>query len=98
MIYKFDFFISPRYKKKSSIGILYNILYNIMSKTRCSLCKTANALKLNCKFCSGIFCTSCLMPEKHMCSEMKVCEEEHKTRLTKELLGNKCVKRKLEVI
>ena len=38
------------------------------------------------------------MPEKHLCAKMKDCKDEHQARLTKELISNKCVKRKLEVI
>ena len=69
-----------------------------MAKKRCAFCNTTNALKLDCKFCSESFCTYCLMPEKHMCSKMKQCKEEHQSRLENELMANKCVKRKIEVI
>lgn len=66
-------------------------------KTRCSNCKKKTGInKLNCKFCHLDFCTTCLQPEYHKCSELLDCKTQSKQILSEQLFSNKCVKIKLE--
>lgn len=68
-----------------------------MSKKKgCRTCKTSsNYLKLSCKFCSHMFCTSCLLPEIHQCSAMMTMKEALLKRHTERLHSEKCVAEKI---
>lgn len=66
-----------------------------MAKSRCFLCKNANCIKMQCKFCDNKFCTSCLLPEKHKCINLIDCEQLAKKQLDDELYKNKCISQKI---
>lgn len=69
-----------------------------MSLKRCSSCNTINGMKMMCKFCETKYCLSCLMPEIHKCENIDKLKESCKLQLEKDLVNNKCVKRKIEKI
>lgn len=69
-----------------------------MAKTRCTCCLITNCLKMDCKYCLLKFCTFCLMPEKHNCDNITECKKRLRDKLSDELMGNKCIKAKLESI
>lgn len=69
-----------------------------MAKKRCACCKAANCLKLKCKFCENEYCTFCLLPEKHACTNLEDCATIAKQRLDTELYKNKCVAPKIKLI
>lgn len=68
-------------------------------KSRCNKCrKKLGGFKFECKFCSCEYCTNCLQPEYHDCSELITCQTKCKDLLNNQLLSNKCIKPKLEKI
>ena len=50
---------------------------------------------MQCKFCDNKLCTSCLLPEKHKCTNLIDCEQLAKKQLDDELYKNKCISHKI---
>ena len=68
-------------------------------KCRCHQCKKKmGSIDFSCKFCEHKFCSNCLQPECHKCSNLINCQKKCKDLLYDQLLSNKCVKSKLTKI
>ncbi len=52
---------------------------------RCQLCKKKCGIPMDCKYCKGGFCPSCLHLEKHNCSGIEKRREEERKLLEKKL-------------
>lgn len=67
---------------------------------RCCVCqKKSQHMKMTCKYCfKENICLNCLLPESHNCSKIVDCISENRVKCEKDLLKNKCQKRKLEEI
>ena len=52
----------------------------------CDQCKRKGFLKLHCKYCSGEFCTSCILLEKHNCTGMDKKQNQEISNLRKRLV------------
>lgn len=51
-----------------------------------------------CSYCSLIFCKSHRLPEEHACTGIQECKDRHKELLSKKLLNEKTVGKKIDNI
>lgn len=65
------------------------------AKERCKKCKKSNCLKLQCKFCSNKYCTSCLLPETHECESISCMKENLLKRHNEKMNDERCVAAKM---
>ena len=64
---------------------------------RCQSCKKKK-LFVECKFCTLLFCCSCIMPEVHRCAEQKKCTSHKIDELSKTLMNGLCIADKVNKI
>lgn len=65
---------------------------------RCHFCKKKCGIPMECKQCMIELCTSCYMPERHKCMNLKTFIENKKELHIKNLQQSKCVQSKMEKI
>jgi predicted nucleic acid binding AN1-type Zn finger protein len=52
----------------------------------CDKCNCKGILKLHCKYCSGEFCTSCILLENHECTGIEQKQNQELSNLRKRLV------------
>jgi len=63
-----------------------------LTSMRCLSCRK-KCMHIECKFCTKMFCSSCIQPEIHVCEQMNELIEVKRDTLSKQL---KIVKDKME--
>lgn len=69
-----------------------------LKKMKCTSCKKKHSISINCKYCSTLFCISCIQQEVHGCNMMSDMISELSSNLNKRILSERCVKKKIEKI
>lgn len=69
-----------------------------LNNTKCKCCNRKKGMSLKCKYCEKNFCTACILPEKHQCSNQQDVKKMSKQELENQLFKNAHRKRKLECI
>ena len=62
----------------------------------CDQCKCKGLLKLYCKYCTGEFCTKCILLERHSCNGLEDKHSQDISNLRKRLV--KVVAPKIQVL
>ena len=52
----------------------------------CDQCKCKGLLKLHCKYCTGEFCTKCILLERHSCTGLEDKHSQDISNLRKRLV------------